>query len=80
MASKANASVEESKGLFNFIPVAVAVVAIIVAIFFCALAVPMFIDAANNGMFNGGGSGGGGGGGGGDEWDWIRLFIQLFHK
>ena len=79
MASKANASVEESKGLFNFIPVAVAVVAIIAAIVFGAVAVPMFIDAANNGMFNGGGSGGGGGGGG-DDWDWIRLFIQLLHK
>ena len=76
MASKANASVNEVKGMFNFIPVAVAAVAIIVAVVLGLAIVPSFIDAANNGMFNGGGSGGGGGGG--DDWDdWTRLFAYL---
>ena len=77
MASKANASVQEIKGMFNFIPPAVAVIGIIVAVVLAFAIVPVFIETVNNGGFDFSGNGGGnGGGGGGDDWDFIRLFIQ----
>ena len=83
MASSANAVVTTSKGLFNFIPLAAVVLAIVVGVILAMAVIPSFINGANNG-FSGGGSGGNGGQGGGggwDDWDFIRLFfINLFHK
>lgn len=83
MAATANATVQPVKSLFNFIPLAVGILAVIVGVVFSAVILSNFIYFINNGGFlpvDGGNSGGGGGGGGGDDWDWRIKLLKLFFQ